>query len=108
MLKVMEGFKRNRVKLLNLSDDIILFIKQKNDYSFGVYSTEVEFLFRSGKEIRVKYITSDRIQFQEGMIQVYLGTQKEALSTISFDEFVKELQDFGAECGYNTTIWTKD
>lgn len=107
-MKVMEDFKKNRVKLLQLTDDTILFIKQKNDTSYGVFSTNIEFIFRSGRIVNVNYITKDRIQFQEGMFPAYLGTKKDILSTISFKEFVKELQDFGASCGYNTTIKQKD
>lgn len=103
-MKVMEDFKKNRVKLLKLSDDVILFIRQKNETTFGVFSTELEFIFRSGRNIKVKYITNDRIQFQDGMFPAYLGTKKTELEGLSFLDFAKELQDFGAVCGYNTTI----
>ena len=100
----MEDFKRNRVKLLSLKDDVILFINQKDEDTYGVYSSEFTFIFRSGKRIKVTYITKDRIQFQAGMFSAFLGTKREELSQITYLEFAKELQDFGADCDYNTSI----
>lgn len=100
----MEGFKRNRVKLLELKDDTILLMTQTNDTRYNVFSTELEILFRSGKKINVKYITNDRIQFHEGLFPAYLGTMKSELKEITFLEFVEELKNFGADCGYNTNI----
>lgn len=100
----MEGFKNNRTKLLSLGDDVILTITQKNDSSFSVYSSELTFHMRSGTILVVKFITNDRLQFHEGMFPAYLGSKRVELSTVTFLEFVEILKNFGAECGYNTSI----
>ena len=103
-MSVMEEFKRNRTKLITFKDDSLLFLKQKNDVRFGIFTTEIEFLFRSGRKIEAKYISQTRLQFQEGMFAIYIGSKKKELSELTVDQFSKELADFGSLCDLNTTI----
>lgn len=104
-MELMEDFKRNRTKLLKLKDDVILFISQKNDNSFNLFSTEITILFRTGKKVIVKYITGTRgVQFHDGMFAAYLGTKQDVLSELTVDEFIKELRDFGSDSGFTTSV----
>lgn len=101
---LLDSYLENKVKLLKLKDDIILFVKIHNDTTLGIFTTKINILCRSGREIEVVYITSDRLYFHEGMFPAYLGSKRDELAELTFLDFVKELSEFGANSGFNTNI----
>lgn len=99
-----DSFVKSRVKLLELSDDIIIFIEEKNYVDFGLFVSEFELSTRKGRKLSVRYISSNRIYFVQGMFTSYLGINHAELKELSFQQFADELRALGNALGLNTSV----